>query len=320
VGGAGGGAGGSGGGGAPDAGPPKDGGGVVVPPPAGPPDPQEVKFCNDLAKITCDKLTTCLPFVLKATYGDSKTCLEREGLLCATSVAVPGSTINAAAEGGCAAALTAQTCDDYYNGTPTAACDFKGAGAAGGPCVSGRQCQTGNCVAIAGQTCGACAAYLPSGAPCNRSASCTPGLQCVTSPSGTGLCTALAKAGGPCAADDNCSFGLLCAAGKCVAALAVNAACNAMDDLCGAEQGLFCDPTSSKCVAAKTPNAGEVCDRTTQCTASAACAAMAPMATTGTCVAPPKEGAMCNQTLGCLPPAGCARDGQCHLPVPLSCN
>jgi hypothetical protein len=291
---------------------------VITPPPSGPPDPQEVKFCNDLNKAKCDKANTCLPYVLKALYGDVATCVAREGLLCASQVAVAGSTVTAAMQTSCTQALTAQSCDDYYNDVAVPACDFKGAGANGSACISGRQCQTGNCVALGGQSCGACAAFLPSGAPCNAGSACAPGLACLINAQGTsGLCGPLGKAGGACVRDSNCAYGLLCAAGKCAGALAAGTACNPADDLCNFELGLYCDPTSSKCVELKYAAAGQPCDDLTQCLASSDCPASNSPART--CTPPAKEGEACSQTKGCLPPSGCARDGICHLPQPLVC-
>jgi hypothetical protein len=304
------------------------GGSMMPPPMAPPPDPQAVKFCNDLAKVSCDKLQACEPGVLKAIFADVKTCQDRQAIICAKSPAVPGVTMVAATQAACIQARSALSCEDYFNDVPVAACDFKGTGATGAACISGLQCQTGNCVLLAGQTCGACAAYLPSGAACNGSVDCAPGLSCVTSAAGAGICAAFAKAGAACNDDDNCGYGLLCGieSKKCVPWLTTaGAACTMADDLCSNVLGFKCDPAMLKCVPLKFAATGETCDGglTTYCLNSGYCVAASQGAMTGTCMPPPDEGKACRRgTIDCYDPTQCtsAMNGVCVVPTPLTCQ
>jgi hypothetical protein len=285
----------------------------------GVPDPQEVRFCNDLSRVQCDKLMACAPFALKVIFGDLKTCQDRNALACANQVAIPGSTVTPALETACVQALTNTSCEDYANGVPVAACDFKGGAANGAPCSADRQCMTGNCVLAVGQTCGTCAAFIPAGGPCGGVAICAPGLACIPSANGTGICGTLGKAGAPCRTSDGCSYGFYCNALTCAAQMAtLGASCNA-GDACNEAGELLCDMATLRCVQAKYATPGQTCDAITRCLAGADCLATTATATSGTCFAPANDGEACSQIKSCIEPAGCVA-GACRLPVPAVCN
>ena len=295
-------------------------------PPIATPDPARVKWCSDGTKMDCAKLQACFPGVLKISYGDLATCQTRAVLACAGQPAIPGSTITPAMQAACLQARMNQSCDDYYNDVALPACQFKGSRALGASCVADEQCATGNCDAVPGQKCGACAAFLAAGAACTSGGTCGSGLFCLG-----GVCAALGKAGSTCSANQPCGYGLFCNAGTCAPQAAEGGTCDpAADDVvCSDAKDLVCDPATMKCLVSKYVATGEVCNQTTFCPGGHGCAVASATATMGTCKPLAQQGETCTRNLPCVDPFAClitsanATSGTCGVrPVqsPDICN
>jgi hypothetical protein len=293
------------------------GGGGTQPgmlPDSGPPDPMEVKFCNDAAKNACDKLAMCQPFILKIVYGDVAACQARYALDCVDAQPIPGNTTTPAAIAACLAAQAAQTCADYLNDAPVPACDLKGAAPNGDPCVDGRQCMSGNCSRGPLDSCGVCSAFVPEGGTCpSNLPACAPGLACVgRTGATTGVCTKAVGMAASCLRAP-CLAGLYCnAANVCVPELTTaGAVCDPMDDACDVVgKELTCQASMLKCVPITYAPVGGVCNDVVACTGSAICQAASMAATEGKCVAPLASLAVCsgqqNQAV-CWRPYRCLR-------------
>jgi hypothetical protein len=272
-------------------------------------------------RMDCAKLQACFPGIIKISYGDLATCQTRGVLACAGQPAVPGSTITPAMQAACLQARMNQSCDDYYNDAALPACDFKGSRPVGGSCVADEQCGTGNCDAVQGQNCGACAAQLTAGASCASGGTCGSGLFCIG-----GACLALAKAGATCGATQPCGYGLFCNAGACAPQAVEGATCDpaANDTVCSDAKDLVCDPATSKCIASKYVATGQVCNQTTFCPAGHGCAVASATATMGTCKPLAQQGQTCTANLPCVEPFACvvtsanATSGTCGVPPVLA--
>jgi hypothetical protein len=196
--------------------------------------------------------------------------------LCASVIALPGVSVTTGNLEACAAAVKSSGCGVFQSSQPGGACSFSaGAESSGAPCISGDQCQSGDCSAGSSSVdagtsaCGACGAVIGVGQAC--SGSCGMGETCVFSATG-GTCQTVTYVG-------------------------AGASCDSSATQCNS--GLFCGP-SGKC-AAPGP-AGTACNTAAQCQAPLVC----PTATgPGTCQSPGQAGATCSGDEDCVSSLGC---------------
>jgi hypothetical protein len=219
---------------------------------------------------------------------------------CATTLALPGTSLTPAFLTSCAQDIAAAHCGALDSST----CNLPpGTLAAGAPCVDESQCASSQCNfmaqddggAFTESACGTCAATIAIGQPCGgaTTAVCAPGSAC-TEPSTSPTCQAIthgaagspcdlnvsqcdsglycdfstmacvppAPLGAPCSAAALCASPLVCAASVCSNGAAVGESCDATN-VCAV--GLTCDATSAKCVAVAWASAGQPCGAEAQC-------------------------------------------------------
>jgi hypothetical protein len=274
---------------------------------------------DDIANALCDKINQCAPFAIKLEYGDVANCKTRNSAAAKAELQVTDVSISDAEIKACAAAYSAASCGDVFDGKITG-CDFKGKRADGAKCTSGAQCASGSCYRdTSGGTvpdCGSCKARVAENGDCTA-ASCERGLVCNTAKK----CVKRAALDGDCTST-SCSYGSTCVSGKCTATLAESAACQlgAGKASCDSFKGLYCKAaggdagvTSGTCQQFAFANVGEKCgiDTTTftytQCNNSSC---VTDTGGKGTCTAFVKDGDACTSKDTCAAPASC-RGGKC---------
>ncbi len=300
--------------------------------------------CTAYATALCQKGDACTGGRWSAQrFADQATCVKREALACSAALGAPDSSSGAAFFKACSSALTAGSCDDFFNQVVAPAClPAAGARALGAACSFNAQCQSTWCRNAPGAACGACADRPPAGAPCTADSECGGrGLTC----SKTNVCVGLAPAGAACDDARPCAYGTACigqtkaAPGVCVqSATTVGAACDPKRDTgasCQGTLGLYCS-IEGKCAAEASAAAGQACGRVNladggaaplppppdagpgdggkdpkapdvaTCGAGGSCVTPAGKSG-GTCVAPAADGSACDRELGppCLNPARC---------------
>ena len=273
--------------------------------------------CTDVASSICNKLESCYPFDLALLYGDVATCTARAAIDCPAAIGAAGSVATAANLEACSQAYAAISCGDLVAQTRPPACEVPGTLAAGSPCGSDLQCagSNGYCKVSTG-TCGVCSTRSAAGGPCVSTPDCQSGLAC-----SLGACVTPGAAGATCSATQPCEGDLACQNGVCDQPLAAGAKCGPTTS-CNALLGDYCAP-SGVCTQAQSAAPGAACGLSTtgftEC-AKGTCK-MAVASTTGTCESLAADGAACNAATGpgCLTPATCV-NGACTIASPASCN
>jgi hypothetical protein len=301
--------------------------------------------CFAQANALCTLRSTCSPnYGIEKNYGSSSVCVTRTADNCVSSLAASGTGNTPAFVDACAAAYPSETCVDYYDGNPVAACEPKaGTLANGAACSFAAQCTSSYCAIPEYQSCGTCATLPVAGASCQVAADCGRDFACaiptLASDDGglasSGLCQPFVALNGSCLTGYHpCQNGLTCVGedettmttGTCqTQGATLSAACDSTRKTmanCDANLGLACIPT------AKGSGIG-TCQAITLVAAGATCGnlGMAPItsvadcmngglckkpdgASTGTCVAAAADGAACDNdsSIGppCLSPAKCA--------------
>ena len=194
---------------------------------------------------------------------------------------MPGDAVTSGALGTCASAVKASGCG-VLNQTQGPCTFAAGTLPAASACVTGSQCQGGDCTAgnttaDGGQSaCGVCVAAAGIGQSCANGQSCGPGATCNGNTGGGQTCVAITHGG-------------------------VGVACNGSSTQCN--QGLFCDPGTQTC--AMPGAAGTACQLDEGCAAPLIC----PAGVTGvsTCQMPGGAGASCVDDPDCASGFGCGQ-------------
>jgi hypothetical protein len=238
--------------------------------------------CNRLFDVSYN---SCTPTKLPAA--EVSRVRSRFDQLCANALGLPGVTLVGDKLNACVDSYQSAGCGGL-SATP-AACQTPGTRGSGAPCISGLQCQSGNCAMTAtfssdggssSSPCGACQAAIPNGQPC-----------------GSGQ--------GSCVVGSQCDFGSTNSTCVVVVAGDVGATCGSTAAIC--KNGLYCDVTNHKCVTQG--GAGAACaGSSAACTPPLVClGAAAP-----TCQDRGQAGASCRTDSECAAQLGCdPMRGQC---------
>jgi len=236
----------------------------------------------------------------------------------------------------CSTSLATETCSDFFNNTPTSACQTKvGKLANGAPCAFPAQCASTFCSLSANQVCGTCQNLPSVGDPCDDQG-CGPGKVCITDYAGARICAQPVGGGQPCTRVDPCQTDLTCVgdttdgfgggtAGQCQPSVnTVGGLCDSARLLapnCDAHDNLYCPPRQNlrdggvvlgTCVAGEYVGAGQQCERASRdggaqvlCAAGGLCVRMD--AGFSLCVGAVLEGQACDLAVGppCEAPARC---------------
>jgi len=307
--------------------------------------PNADQACGDNAKARCTRIQQCSQALMATTYVDEGTCETRFKLSCLNSLAVAGTGNNPQATEACAAAYPTESCDDFLDDNPPAAClQVKGPRANGGTCGFPGQCQTGFCAIVPGSECGACAPVPQAGDSCTQLTTCGQLLSCWSESS---LCTGFASQGGVCNKDQPCGAGLYCVGststinGTCEPSVeTLNAPCDSTAKTgpgCDRNELLTCSGVTDQCATVSFAGAGQPCGTVNEqlvlCAAAGTCTATTAdagvtTAATETCVAAAADGAQCDLVQGpfCITPARCISTiaggsvGTCQFPDPTKCQ
>lgn len=315
------------------------------------------KACADQAAAACALRDMCAPnYGIAVVYGSMAACQTRTAQACVNALRASGTSNDAAKVEACAAALPSESCTDFYDGNPVAACvPTAGSVANGAACGANGQCTSTYCALAPHQICGTCAPLPAAGASCQTDDECGRGLACATptAPSDggaptSGTCAQRVADGGsclpgtlPCEAGDTCvgSNEKTMTQGTCKpVGKTVGAACDGSRQTmasCDADMGLACIPTAKG-------SAIGTCQNVTLVGTGATCGALGSAPITGfavcqagglcqngTCLAPAADGAACdsNPTVGpvCLAPARCVPSGSgtagtCQMPNSMTCQ
>ena len=303
--------------------------------------------CLAQATALCALRNTCSPgFGIEKNYGSSSVCVMRTADNCVASLAANGTGNTPALVDACAAAYPSETCTDYYDGNPVAACVPKvGTLANGGVCSFSAQCTSTYCSIPQYQVCGTCATLPVAGASCQVAADCGRDLACaiptLASDDGglasSGSCQPFVALNGSCLSGYHpCQSGLICVGddettmtnGTCQAQGAnISAACDSSRKTaanCDANLGLACIPTAKgsgvgTCQAITLGATGATCGDigmapitgVADCSSGGLCK-KALGSTSGTCVAAAADGAACDNDASIGPP--CLAPAKCVVP------
>jgi hypothetical protein len=157
---------------------------------------------------------------------------ERYREQCLHAMSYPGSGVTAETLSACADGQSGSC-----RGSPGAqvACTPRGSLSVGAACNLGAQCESGVCLGVSSDPCGACVAAVAVGAPCSPSgAPCAPDSECLG-----GVCVGFGTLpmGSPCRDDSACQRGLTCSVGGCAPLGAQFALCSASAQC---QAGLYC--------------------------------------------------------------------------------
>jgi hypothetical protein len=294
--------------------------------------------CSDSAKATCAKLDQCRHNGTANAYGTLGNCISRVQANCLVALMAPGTGNTPDATESCATAMPMQSCQDYFQGNPVAACAQKtGSLSNGAACAFNAQCQTGFCGVKKGDLCGTCAPVPAVGDPCVDVTSCGPNRTCT--PMQT--CQAWVAVGGMCdgknlvcAPGSACVIAAMMTMGTCQAeATMVGGTCDykrQTGSACDPNLGLFCNNTN-KCVSIMYVKAGGNCGSLNMGAADGTCTGGAGCYSAGAgmqamCIALGQEGDACDLAVGpgCMSPGRCVvsgagNAGTCTLPDPTMC-
>ena len=294
--------------------------------------PAQDMACSDSAKAQCMKLDQCRHNGTTLVYGNLGTCITRLQAQCNTALAAANTGNSPSAVEDCVKAVPGESCQDYLQGNPVAACRAKsGSVSAGGACTFSAQCQSAFCALLKGTACGTCANPPNVGDPCTDTG-CSYNQAC----SGNLVCANWVAAGGACDKSNPCAPNTWCVtaagatAGTCRASIAtVGAACDPKHETTAGcdftNLGLRCNSMTMKCESAVLVNEAEACGVINGvdnvCQAGAGC-----FGQPAACVAAATEGSSCDTMMGppCLSPARCVTGstgtaGTCTLLDPTMC-
>jgi hypothetical protein len=293
------------------------------------PSPEEA--CDESARAYCAKLDECRVQGVAQAYGDMATCIARRNDSCVASVSSPDTGNTPTSIHDCARAEPAETCQDFLQNNPVAAClTPAGQRNDGDPCIFNSECDSGFCAIDATASCGSCAPPPVVGDECVDQG-CGFDLACTTNKQ----CAAWVPAGGACDADNPCAPHTWCVtavgatSGICMASVATEGvACDPHKHTapgCDFNLGLYCNTMTSTCTPVVYVAVGESCALSGGddhvCVGGATC-----RGTPATCVPDAGDGESCDTAAGpsCLSPARCITDGvstsgTCQLPDAETC-
>ncbi len=263
-----------------------------------------------LAEVACTAFTDCFPGYTHWAYGDTATCVAREGGYRVYLANLPDSSVTVEVMESCRALWLELSCDDAAWGDPEA-CRPPGPRADGEACLEHVQCASGWCEATP-YACGACGPEPTAGSACEQDFDCAFGQWCMP----TGACAVPAGSGQACSEELLCGAGLTCAAGFCVQS-------QGFGDACDLELGLACDWLTDElvcdagtCIALAWGAPGEPCGWVDGVWTS--CGELTTCTQTGDlsfCTGAPTDGGPCDLAAGarCQFPAQCV-DGVCRTP------
>jgi len=274
--------------------------------------------CGSVAASYCQKLNSCLPFAINATYGETSRCELAIKLSCEKEISAPGTKDTAGRLASCASSLAGLSCEQYQTtlflgGSRPEACEgVPGDLADGTTCYVSAQCKSRACAISGADGCGVCKTRAAAGEPCSG-VPCDTGLYCAT-----GTCAKRKAAGEKCQSDGECLDELECSGDVCgtPGRKKVGEACDSKNK-CDTFAGLACNAQGT-CAAITLAAAGESCGaidgKLVSCAASGNC-------DNGKCVVAVKDGGACDKTkkLDCLEPAECI-EGTCKLPSAPVCK
>jgi hypothetical protein len=285
--------------------------------------PSGDQTASDAANALCARLQACSPVALQFAYGDVASCEARLKAVSLNALSANGSGLTPARVEACTQAIPGASCDDGLGHNFPPICQpVAGQLADGTACFDSSQCQTAFCHKPLYSSCGTCGPKAASGASCYTEDDCSVGNECFV-----GKCVAPSDMGGPCDLTMHpCKPTLGCKQAKCATPAAVGESCtsSAVTDVtgnCDPLAGLYCDPTSSKCVKYNLAPPGQPCGilngHYTTCSGGSTCSNVP----TGMCLATLKEGAACSMTTGaiCTPPAVC-QNKVCTTGSPSTCH
>ncbi len=288
--------------------------------------PSETKACNDIAMARCNRLQECSGGALiTSRYGDMATCVSRIELSCKNGIDAVDTNASPAGSEACAAAIPNESCTDYVDNNPAAACQpVAGTRAAGAVCGYSAQCASAFCDVPKTSACGTCAAKPADGAACTGNADCGFNQVCTK----TSTCLTYVPEDGSCSGDGQCEFGLTCVGAVTTTTPPTNGTCQAQHTMmgeacdpsrktgtdCNRSMGLYCNSTSKTCQAITFATDGQPCGTVNGaavvCQGGGLCVITTPPM--GTCSAAAADGAACSDTAGppCLSPSRCV-NGTC---------
>jgi hypothetical protein len=271
--------------------------------------------CAEYARVNCEVMNRCSPFLVQLSHGDVASCREFSALYCSLALSASGARPEGAAS--CVDALAAASCETYFNGE-LPACRFSGTGQTGDACAVGSQCASGVCLESSGASaCGECLVVVPEGGDCSA-AICAAGLTCSND-----VCVHQPGQGEACALDVSCRSPYTCVGGTCGDPLPLGAPCDQNPSGCAILQGQIClpDPNAmSICQAYQLVGLGDNCGFTggvlRECLGGLTCSL-----TTSVCVERPAPGGACDDAnnVRCLTPARCV-NAICELPDVDACG
>jgi len=305
-----GGAGGAGGGGGGGAG----GGGATV---------TAAMACQQVATAICTGVNGCAPFLIKVTYGDLQTCIDRTALGCTNDQMVPDMPRTVEDLLACATAVGGVSCADALAAKFPPVCLFKpGPRADGAACGSSWQCASTYCKTT--DACGVCAARADVGGACSVNGGCLDGLVCAAN----GVCVGQAGPNVACNANHPCRSDLYCTGnpGTCQPKMTAAGTCADSDQACDIVRGFGCNGLNKTCEMVNVASGGDACgivnNALTVCAGLNPCPGVTLLKPMGVCANPAADGAPCGDAANgtnCVPPATCV-SGLCRLPSTPTCN
>jgi hypothetical protein len=285
--------------------------------------------CASSASTRCDKIDSCGGGIgILRAYGDRTACLARQVTSCLGSQSAPYTGTTPSIALACAAATSAEACDDYYATVTPTVCIVRGMLADGRGCAFNGQCNSTYCNIPRGSACGTCGSPPAAGddcssIPCGRGTVCLePAFKCQTP----------IALGSACALDETCGPGRSCVGatsttkGTCMDEQAMlGAACDSRlrnMSRCNADLGLYCNGSPGMCVMVSyATDAGASCGRTdggyASCGAGGACIGDAG---SSVCQSPAADDGACDLVNGppCFFPARCVTNagsnaGKCRI-------
>jgi hypothetical protein len=294
------------------------------------PSPEEA--CDESARAYCTKLDQCRVEGVAESYGDQATCVARRSESCVASLSSPDTGNTPLSVEDCARAEPAESCQDFLQNNPVAAClTPSGDRNDGDPCMFNSECDSAFCAIASTDSCGVCEPAPAIGDECVDQG-CGYDLTCTTNKA----CAAWVPVDGACDVDHPCSPHNWCvtaegaATGTCMPSVTTQgAACDPHKYTapgCDFNAGLYCNTMTSTCTSLVYVAAGEACGNIDgdyhECVGGATC-----RGTPAMCIADADDGAPCDTVLGpsCMSPARCVTDGvssagTCTLPDPGTCS
>ena len=283
---------------------------------------------TDAANAYCNRAQACAPAYVTLGYGDVTTCSSRYKQVLQASFGATGSVETADQIEACAQAIPDTTCADLMGNRPPSACQtVPGTLADGAACGSDSQCKGASCHLAANALCGTCGERAAAGAACGGDDDCSYGLSCIGA-----VCAAYGAENATCDASTPCRPDLGCVGGRCTAPSSAGTACQSSAE-CDDLHGVFCDPTTAKCVTAAFAAPGAACGvvngQLVGCSGPGPlCGNVNQTTYQGTCVAYAADGAACDTANGpfCDVGAVCvgatAGDGKgvCQITNPATCG